>query len=87
MAKIKKKSKNKDKDKNLAFVFPNGLSKRIKALQTDMKANSAGEVLVKAISLLELSIGRRIEIKDKQTESKWEVDEFEDYERRVDIKN
>ncbi|MBN1331972.1 hypothetical protein JW978_03750 [Candidatus Dojkabacteria bacterium] len=76
----------KTEEKNLAFVFPEGLSRRIKALQNDMKVKSASEVLVKAISLLELSIGRKVELKDKNSEQKWEVDEFEEYKRRVEIK-
>ena len=78
---------NNDKsEQNLAFVFPEGLSRRIKALQSDMKVKSASEVLVKAISLLELSIGRKLEIRDSKADQKWEVDEFENYERRVEIK-
>lgn len=82
----KEKTDNQKSEQNLAFVFPEGLSKRIKALQNDMKVKSASEVLVKAISLLELSIGRKVEIKDGKGEQKWEVDEFEDYDRRVEIK-
>ena len=82
-----KKTTIEKTDQNLAFVFPEGLSRRIKALQDDMNARSAGEVLVKAISLLELSIGRKVEIKESKGDGgRWEVDEFEDYNRRVDIK-
>jgi len=82
-----RKSKQKEKKQNLAFVFPPGLSKRIKNLQQDLEAKSAGEVLVKAISLLEISIGRKLEIKDDEDKRKWEIDEFEDLSRTVEIKD
>ena len=76
----------KNKEENLAFVFPPGLSRKIKSLQKDIGANSAGEVLVKAISLLELSLGRKVEMKDQPNGNKWEIDEFEHSEKRIEIK-
>lgn len=78
-------SKNRDKN-NLAFVFPPELSKRIKRLQKDMASESAGEVLIKAISLLELSLGRKLEISEGDNK-KWEVDEFSKHQKAVEIRN
>ncbi len=75
---------NENNDENLAFVFPPGLSKKIKRLQSDMNAKSAGEVLLKALALLELSLGRKVQIKGESSR-KWEVDDFEELDRSVDI--
>lgn len=84
VSKVKQQLKDNNNEENLAFVFPPGLSKRIRKLQTDLGLKSASEVLVKALSLLEVSFGRTIEIKDK--DEKWEINEFEEYEKTVSIR-
>jgi len=82
----KMKEMQEQGEENLAFVFPPGLSKKIKRLQKDIDARSAGEVLIKAISLLEFTLGRKLEVKDDSQGNKWEIDEFEQSEKRVEIK-
>lgn len=64
------------KDENLAFVFPPNQSKRIKALQKKLGVNSAGEVLMKALALLEITAGKKVEIrgKDKTTYEIQDID-------------
>lgn len=82
---MKNANSSTNKLENLAFVFPPRLSRKIKDLQKDMGAKSAGEVLIKAISLLEVSVGRKVEIQDENTQ-KWEIDEFEDHKKRVELR-
>ncbi len=63
----------RNNDENLAFVFPPSLSRRLKYLQSKMNAKSPGEVIIKALTLLELSMDKKIELSDKK-ERKWEVE-------------
>lgn len=72
-------------DDNVTVMFPEGLTKRIKRLQERMGMDSAGEVLVKALSLLEISVGRTIEVKDKNASHRWEIDEFRKFEKITKI--
>lgn len=58
---------------NLAFVFPASLSNRLKLIQSKMDAKSPGEVIAKALTLLELSLDKKIELSD-DTQRKWEVE-------------
>ena len=50
---------------NIAIVLPKKLSKKVSEMQKEFGLKSPGEVLVKALSLLELSMGRKVELKDK----------------------
>lgn len=53
----------KDSDK-LVFALPPKLSKKVRELQEELDLNTPGEVVIKALSLLELSMGRNVELKD-----------------------
>lgn len=49
---------------NIAVALPEELSKQVVELQKKLKLKSPGEVIIKALSLLELSMGRKVELKD-----------------------
>jgi len=49
---------------NLAIALPKKLTKKVVALQKQLGLKSPGEVILKALSLLELSIGRKVELRD-----------------------
>lgn len=52
---------NQDK---LAFALPENLSKKVRSLQKKLDLKTPGDVIIKALSLLELSMGRKVELKD-----------------------
>jgi len=72
-------------NKNIAFALPENLSKKIIELQKEMNLKTPGEVILKALSLLELSMGREVEIKDE--EKKYRIKSFENYRQSIKIDN
>ncbi|MBN2015229.1 hypothetical protein JW766_00140 [Candidatus Dojkabacteria bacterium] len=49
---------------NLAVAFPKKLTETVVKLQKELGLKSPGEVILKALSLLELSMGRKVQLKD-----------------------
>jgi len=72
-------------NKNIAFALPENLSKKIIELQKEMNLKTPGEVILKALSLLELSMGREVDIKDE--EKKYRIKSFENYMQSIKIDN
>ena len=70
---------------NIAVVLPKKLTKKVLALQKKLNLKSPGEVILKALSLLELSIGRKIELKDK--EETLEINSFEDLRQSIKLES
>ncbi|MBU0976504.1 MAG: hypothetical protein ABIE03_02075 [Patescibacteria group bacterium] len=59
----------------LAVTFPRDLTRKIERIQKQMDLKTPGEVILKALSLLELSIGRKVELSDKG--DTFEINSFE----------
>lgn len=70
---------------NIAIVLPKKLSKRVIALQKKLHLKSPGEVIIKALSLLELSLGRKIELKD--SEKTLEIESFKNMRQSIKIED
>lgn len=68
---------------NIAFAFPKNLTKKVLKLQKELGLKSPGEVILKALSLLELSIGRKVELKDK--DDTLEISSFEDLRQSIKL--
>ncbi|HEC64663.1 MAG TPA: hypothetical protein ENI23_05185 [bacterium] len=67
---------------NLAFALPPKLSKDVKRMQKELKLSSPGAVIKKALSLLELSIGRTVKLESKD-KFEIEINDFEGYRQTV----
>lgn len=68
---------------NLAVALPEKLTEKVIALQKKLNLKSPGEVILKALSLLELSMGRKVELKDK--EETLEIKSFEDLKQSIKV--
>jgi len=72
-----------DKDDKITFVAPRKVSSKIKQLQEQLKLDSPGEVLSMALSMLELALGREVELKDKK--GSYHISKFSKYHQTVEI--
>ena len=68
---------------NIAVALPKKLTKKVLGMQKDLNLKTPGEVIVKALSLLELSMGRKIELKNKKETLK--IDTFEGLRQSVKV--
>jgi hypothetical protein len=68
---------------NLAVALPEKLSKKVRKLQEQMDLKSPGEVILKALSLLELSMGRKVELKDD--DDTFEIKSFEGLKQSIKL--
>ena len=70
---------------NLAVALPKRLTQKVVELQKQLGLKSPGEVILKALSLLELSMGRKVELKDR--EDTLEIKSFEDLRQSIKVKS
>lgn len=68
---------------NLAIALPEKLSKKVKNLQKSLGLKTPGEVIVKAISLLELSMGRKVKMSDN--DESIEINSFKGLRQSIKI--
>ncbi len=66
---------------NVAFVLPPNLSKEVKRIQKEMQLSSPGKVIVKALALLQLSMGRKVKLEEKKKELT--IKDFESFNQTV----
>lgn len=77
--------KKSTQNNNLAFALPENLSQKVKDLQKQLGLNTPGEVILKALSLLELSIGREVQMKDgKET---LQIQGFKNYRQSITLED
>ena len=62
---------------NVAVVLPPKLSKEVKKIQKEMHLNSPGEVIAKGLSLLWLSMGRKVKLESGR--ERLEIDDFKEF--------
>ncbi len=70
---------------NIAIALPKNLTKRVRLLQKQLGLKTQGEVILKALSLLEISMGRKIELKDKN--KTFEINTFENLKQSIKLDN
>jgi hypothetical protein len=71
------------KTDELTFVASKKLSDKIKELQRQLELESPGEVLSTALSMLELSLGREVEFKDKN--GSYKTSKFSKYNHTIEL--
>lgn len=67
-----------------AFILPPKLSSKVDRIQKEMGLNEPGKVITKAIELLDISIGRKVILKDNS--KTFQIDDLEDYSKTREIK-
>ena len=67
----------------IAVVLPENLSEKVEKLQKELELASPGEVILRALSLLELSMGRKVELKDSN--QTLEINEFKKLRQSIQI--
>ncbi|MDD3647695.1 MAG: hypothetical protein PHS44_04315 [Candidatus Dojkabacteria bacterium] len=67
----------------LAVTLPRNLTRKIEDIQKQMDLKTPGEVILKALSLLELSMGRKVELKDK--DETFEIKSFENLRQSIKL--
>lgn len=72
-------------DKKLVFVADEDLSGRIKDMQKELNLKSPAEVIAMGLSLLELSVGRNIEIQEK--DKKYKIKDLAKYNQTFAIED
>lgn len=70
---------------NLAVALPKRLTQKVIELQNQLGLKSPGEVILKALSLLELSMGRKVELTD--SEETLEIKSFEDLRQSIKVES
>ncbi len=70
---------------NVAVALPKKLSKRVMKMQKELDLKSPGEVVVRALSLLELSMGRKVELKDN--EDTLEINSFKKLRQSIKLED
>lgn len=70
-------------DKRYAFVASKHLSKHIDELRVKLGLETNAEVISMALSMLELSLGRNVEVKDRK--GNMQVNKFADYQPTVEF--
>ncbi len=68
-------------DDNVAFVLPPNLSKEVKRMQKEMDLNSPGGVILKALALLQMSMGRKVKLEEKKKQLV--IKDFENFNQTV----
>ena len=66
---------------NIAFVLPPKLSEEVKRIQKEMNLKSPGEVITKALALLQLSMGRRV--KFESNKEKLSINSFKGFNQTI----
>jgi len=66
---------------NIAFVLPPKLSEEVKKIQKEMNLKSSGEVISKALALLQLSMGRKVRF--ESNDEKLSIDSFKEYNQTI----
>lgn len=72
-----------DNPKKTAFVASDKLMKRLKKLQEEMKLGTSAEVVSLALSLLEISMGREVELNDNSNKTKFRISNLAKYNQTI----
>ncbi|KXK27338.1 MAG: hypothetical protein TR69_WS6001000213 [candidate division WS6 bacterium OLB20] len=70
-------------DKKTAFVPSSELNEKLKRLQEEMHLGSAAEVISLALSMLEISLGREVEVRDSK--HSYRISKFSRYNQTVTL--
>lgn len=73
--------------KNVAFVLPPKLTKKLEKIQREMGVDDPGVVIAKAIDLLDISIGRKVILEEKETKRALKINGLEEYNQTFVIDN
>jgi len=72
-------------DKKIAFVPSSELKQKLDKLQHEMKLESPAEVISLALSMLEISLGRDVELADNT--SRYKISRFAKYNQTVSFED
>ena len=73
----------KNPDDQTIFVASKDLSEKIKKLQQELNLDSPGKVIAMALSLVELSLGREVELWDN--EKKIKISKFKNHRQTITL--
>lgn len=71
--------------KNIAYVLSPKMATKVEKIKTELGLKEPSEVLTKAIELLDLSMGRRVILKEKESRASWRIDDLEDFKQTVKV--
>jgi hypothetical protein len=74
-----------DKPKPIAFLADKELAKKIRSMQDTLHLKTPGEVVSRALSLMELSMGRKLELWDN--DKKIKIDDFSKFNQTVIVED
>ncbi|HEX9804865.1 MAG TPA: hypothetical protein VGA67_04230 [Candidatus Dojkabacteria bacterium] len=68
-----------------AYILPPKLSSIVEKIQKELGLNEPGEVITKAIELLDYSIGRKVILEDKDKKRSIQIDSLKGFHETFDI--
>jgi hypothetical protein len=70
---------------NKAFTLPPNLAEKVDRIQKEMGLDDPGLVITKAIELLDISIGRKVILEEKDKKRSLHIDDLQDYNQTFNL--
>ncbi len=69
--------------KKRAYILPEKLEEKVQRIQKELGLKDSGQVLSKAIELLDVSIGRKVVLEEKKKDRSLHITDLEEYNQTV----